>query len=282
MHGPNILAATMTLPQERGGSKSPWQYHSRSDRHSKVACWGVLFDLLRTSALLRKHAQLGKIVFGINFEMNNYASDLKKDLDLVIARPAGESETSGRGITVVDLAEQWKVELTPLQRSELERLPTIHKGALAGSGVQIALEAKATMTAHQKAQPRLYDELSSSHAIVHGASSHALAVGLVLVNTADTFISPGMQRGPEPVVSTHKQPAAAEGTIAKVKKIRRRTKPDESGFDGLGIVALEVKNDGTPVRVETTPPAPQPGSIFFYDDMLTRIANEYDARFSSI
>jgi uncharacterized RmlC-like cupin family protein len=37
--------------------------------------------------------------------------------------------------------------------------------------VLIALEAKACMTAHVKALPRLYDELNSSHQCVHGSSS---------------------------------------------------------------------------------------------------------------
>jgi hypothetical protein len=281
MQGPNILAATMSSPQERGSSKTAWQYHSRSDRHSKVACWGVLFDLLRTSALFRKHAEEKKIVFGINFEMNDYANDRQKDLDLVIARPSGSGSFS-KDKTFVELVDKWDIELTPSEWAELASLPEIERGQLAGAGVQIALEAKATMTAHQKSRPRLYDELNSSHLMIHGASSHALAVGLVLVNVAEEFISPGKQIGGDPIVSVHKQPAAAAGTIEKVKQIRRRTKSTETGFDGLGIIALDLKNDGSPVSLATEPPAPQPGSIFNYDDMLVRIANEYDASFASI
>jgi hypothetical protein len=46
MDGPGILVASMSVPQPRGRSKAPWQYHSRSDLHSRVACWGVLFDLI--------------------------------------------------------------------------------------------------------------------------------------------------------------------------------------------------------------------------------------------
>ncbi|HEX3905143.1 MAG TPA: hypothetical protein VH853_20075 [Polyangia bacterium] len=282
MHGPAILAATMSTPQDRGKAKTSWQYHSQSDRHSKVACWGVLYDLLRTSALLRKHAEEKKIVFGINFKMNDYANDREKDLDLVIARPSGSASFS-KDKTFVELAEKWDIELTSTQRSELLALPAIMRGQLAGAGVQIALEAKASMTAHVKALPRLYDELNSSHQMIHGASSHALAVGMVIVNVADTFISPKKQVSRRRlVVSRHNQPAAAEATIAKVKKIRRRTTASEAGFDGLGIIAIDLKNDGTPVTLATDPPAPQPGSIFYYDDMLVRIANEYDASFSSI
>jgi len=37
MYGPEILVASMTVPQPRGPSRQLWQYHSRSDVHSKVA-----------------------------------------------------------------------------------------------------------------------------------------------------------------------------------------------------------------------------------------------------
>ena len=66
VHGPSILEASMSIPQPRGRSKQLWQYHSRSDLHSKVACWGVFFDLLRTSALLQGHASSGKVIFGVS------------------------------------------------------------------------------------------------------------------------------------------------------------------------------------------------------------------------
>jgi hypothetical protein len=281
MHGPQILVDSMTVPQPRGTTEAMWQYHSRSDLHSKVACWGAFFDLLRTSALLKRHADTGKVVFGVNFEMRDYTTGRKKDLDLVIARPSGESTKQLR--TLGDLAEEWGVALTPSQYAELDALPPILEGGVVGSAVLVALEAKAAMTAHSKARPRLYDELNSSHLTVHGASSQALAVGLVMVNAAERFISPGLQADPDRGnVSEHTQPAAAEGVVRKMHEIPRRTGSATHGFDGLGIVVVEAANDGTPVTLVETPPAPQPGDIFRYDEMLTRVANEYDTRFAAI
>lgn len=281
MYGPQILVESMTVPQPRGPRKALWQYHSRSDLHSKVACWGAFFDLLRTSALLQKHASTGKVIFGVNFEMRDYAADRKKDLDLVIARPSGLPPSAGP--TLRDLATQWGIVLTPTQETELARLPVIRKGQVTGSGVLVALEAKAAMTAHGKAQPRLYDELNSSHSCIHGASSQALAVGLVMVNASKTFISPGKQQANAArVVSTHVQPAAAAGIVDKVKQLPRRTGSHQQGFDGLGILVVDAANDGTPVTLVSAPPAPAPGEIFFWDDMITRVANEYDTRFASI
>jgi hypothetical protein len=43
-----------------------------------------------------------------------------------------------------------------------------------------------------------------------------------------------------------------------------------------------MANDGSPVALVEAPPAPQPGEVFFYEDMITRVANEYDGRFARI
>jgi hypothetical protein len=238
-------------------------------------------DLLRTSALLQDHATSGKVTFGVNFEMRDYSTSRKKDLDLVIARPSGPP--AGSATTFADLAARWSVALTEEQQDELTALPQIREGDVTGSGVLVALEAKAAMTAHSKARPRLYDELNSSHLTVHGASNQALAVGLVMVNASSTFVSPGLQQpASAATISAHKQPEAAEGIIDKVKEIPRRAELGGHGFDGLGIVVVDVVNDGSPVGLIVGPPAPQPGEIFYYDDMVTRVANEYDTRFASI
>jgi hypothetical protein len=139
------------------------------------------------------------------------------------------------------------------------------------------------MTAHIKARPRLYDELNSSHLTVHGASAQALAVGLVMVNAAEAFVSPELQSpGKRDVLSPHKQPTDAEKVVAKVAEIPRRASDSTHGFDGLGIVVVDAINDGSPVQLVASPPAPQPGEIFYYDDMVSRVSNEYDTRFASI
>jgi hypothetical protein len=50
------------------------------------------------------------------------------------------------------------------------------------------------MTEHGKSQPRVYDELSSSHEIVHQGRQDAIAAGITVVNVAPRFISPLRQR----------------------------------------------------------------------------------------
>jgi hypothetical protein len=147
----------------------------------------------------------------------------------------------------------------------------------------MALEAKACMTEHVKAIPRLYDELSSSHQAIHGAAAHAIAVGFAVVNLAETFLSPGRNKFPltpgNPVITRHKQPHVAGRVVEKLREIPRRTKFTEEGFDALGVLAVRCKNDGTPVDLYPDPPAPQPGDIFEYDAMIRRVADAYEANY---
>jgi hypothetical protein len=258
-----------------------WQYHSRSDHHSKVACWGIAFDLLTTSHLLQRHAREGKVVFGVNHEMIDYATGRKKKLDLVVARPDGPP----RRTSLASYADEKDIRLTDEQRQVFEALPPLWLAPV-GSAVLIALEAKATMTAHTRALPRLYDELNSSHVCVHGASSNALAIGFVMINASPLFVSSDQNKRDlavhERVVNKEPQPISLERTLAKVAEIPRRSSNRDNGFDGVGIVVLNGVNDGNPYSLVTATPAPQPGESFHYDSMITRMATEYDTIFSSI
>jgi hypothetical protein len=152
--------------------------------------------------------------------------------------------------------------------------------------VLVALEAKAYMTAHVKSLPRLYDELNSSHLCVHGASCQALAIGYVQVNAADQFMSPVVNNrllGDTPAeVTEHRQPADTERVLKKVAEIPRRSPSSESGFDGIGVTVLNLRNDGGTVTIVDDPPAPQPGDSFHYGSMIVRMANEYDTTFAKV
>jgi hypothetical protein len=283
----DILVRTLSTPTPRGSSRALWQYHSRSDRHSKVACWGVLFDLLQTSALLRSHVSSSKVSFGINHVMRDFVHNKEKALDLVLCRPEhGESRPrKGRPKTLATVRTRWGIDLTSAQQRKLETLPVIEEAPV--GAVLVALEAKATMTEHGKAGPRLYDELNSSHQIVHASSNQALSVGFFMVNAAEEFISPDRNRGAtavdNPVVTIHRQPSAAENSIRVVKGLPRRSGISGVGYDGLAIVVVSLRNDGvTPATLVTGSPAPPRGDIFNYDSMLIRIANEYDAAFARI
>lgn len=149
----------------------------------------------------------------------------------------------------------------------------------------MALEAKACMTAHQRALPRLYDELNSSHLTVHGASDQAIAVGFTMVNIAKDYLSPDLNkknRATDPEWSHHNQPRDAGLAVDKIKQLPRRAKVGDVGYDALSIVVVDMPNDGSPVTLVKTPPAPRIGDIYDYDTMLARLSAIYATRFKDL
>jgi len=279
MDGETIFTRSVTGTKIEDSHRNIWQYHSRSDRHSKIACWAILFDLLQTCSLLREHVSAGTVAFGINHEMRDFKQDRKKNLDLVLCTRQDAAAT----ISFAEYGERCGVLLEPAQKLLLEKLPPLKQAAV--SNVLIALEAKACMTEHVKAVPRLHDELSSSHQTIHGDTSGAIAAGFVVINCADTFISPDRNRkkvrGGKFVVNQHKQPAAAEKMLAAIMKIPRRSDGAENGFDALGISMVECANDGSAVKVDAAANA-KISEIVKYDSFIRRLAHLYATKFSGL
>lgn len=277
LDGPELIARSISDCQIPDKFGNQWQYHSRSDRHSKIACWAIAFDLMQVSALLREHVAGGKVVLGVNHTLKDFQTQRTKDLDLVIARPAEGSHSSKR--TFAQLADHYGVRLTVAEQTVLDGLPVALEGSI--GSVLVALEAKACMTAHVRALPRLHDELDSSHQTTHGNSEHALAVGFVMVNAGKTFRSPDLNKfdlsDREAVVNHHRQPADAMRVIEKVKEIRRRSGASTTGFDAVGIMVIDLPNDGTPMKI-----LDNPASGFPYSQMIERVTHEYAASFSKL
>ena len=277
--GDQILVRTISTASVVDSRGHAWNYHSRSDHHSKVACWGIVFDLLRASRTFRRHAAEGRVCFGINHEMRDFRNDRKKNLDLVICQPAGDRSADGR--TLSCLAAKYKIALTPAEASELAALPPLQEAPV--GTVLVALEAKACMTAHQKALPRLYDELNSSHLTVHGAHDLAIAAGFIAINAAPRFLSPSRNApfdADRLIWNQHKQPKCIEITTEKVRQLPRRSKPGENGYDALAITVIDCVNDGSPVSLSTDEPAPQPKDTYYYGSMIDRLQGLYETRFA--
>lgn len=278
MGGPDLIARSISacrIPDRYGNH---WQYHSRSDRHSKIACWVAAFDLMRHCELLRDHLTAGKVVLGVNHTLRDFQTQRKKDLDLVIAQPASASPARDEP-TFADMATKWGLQLDREERAALDALPAASVRPV--GAVLVALEAKATMTAHVRALPRLHDELDSSHSTTHGNSERALAVGFVMVNAGEEFISPDMNKHDlatvAPRVNRHRQPSDAERVIAKLGELRRRSGGASSGFDALGVMVVDIRNDGSPVAVLS-----EPDPVFPYDQMIGRVTHEYAATFARV
>lgn len=272
----------MTVPRERKQGTPPWQYHPRSDHHSKVACWGVLFDLLQNSDLLRRHVEEGRIAFGINHVMTNFVNGKKKALDLVLCQPKAGAVRARREKSFAELVSEYGIELTTSEAAVLAELPTIMSRPV--GAVRIALEAKAAMTEFAKARPRLYDELHSSHMTVHADTNDAIAAGLAIINASDRFVSPTANPcivwGAPLKLSTHKQPEQLDLTVKHVQALPRRSDTRVPGFDAVAVIALRCVNDNqSPVEVYRAAPAPIAGDVLHYDLLINRLVGLYAARF---
>lgn len=290
MTGLEIIARSMSVatsgspggkPFQHGNS---WQYHPRSDRHSKIACWALMFDLLQECDLLRAHVAAGKVAIGINHEMRDFARNRAKNLDLVICRAAGAAGGVRKSKTFADLVTPYTIVLSDDERRRLSELPTAPLAQPAT--VLVALEAKACMTEFGKARPRLYDELNSSHLTIHGDTDGAIAAGFALINSAETFVSP--IRNPWPlgshptVVSRHRQPKDLRSVAAKLTELPRRSRPGDGGFDAFAIGVIDCPNDNRPVTVKPGAPGEDYPEIYGYTQTIGRLAHLYATRFSSI
>lgn len=251
MNGPQAFTDWLTA-HEHKDPKYGWvyRYHSRSDAHSVALCGFILQDLLATCHALREHALAGRIVYGINAR-HTFPNGKRKTLDLAIGTAAALSE-------------------------EPRFYDAIHAGDL--DRVLIACEAKTVMTEHGKSQPRVFDELGSSHEIVHQGDRQAIAAGITVVNIANTFVSPLRQRSRKLYISQHKQPHAAERMVNHLRGLQIRTTEDETGFDGYATIVVDCDNQG-PAMLWSKLPAPQPGDRDHYDMLIRRIADAYTNRF---
>jgi len=231
-----------------------YHYHPRSDAHSKQLCELIMQDLLEACPVLKQQGNAGKIAYGINVKYIWPTSKKGKTIDLAVGKP---------GTSVLLIGKINKV------------------GSF--SDVYISCEAKAVMTEHKKSQPRIFDELSSSHEIVHQGRQEAIAAGIAVVNIASTFVSPlRNQSSKTPLkVTTHKQPDVTESMLNNLRGLPIRDQANKVGFDAYCTLIVDCDNQ-TGCTLYTDAPAPQPGDSDHYDTFLSRIARFYTERFGAL
>ena len=259
MLAPEKLAAWMSQHEHRDPDYGYiYHYHPRSDAHSIALCNFILQDLLQMCQILREQAERREIAYGINTRFTWQTTGKTKTLDLAIGLPEALPQTP--------LFEP------PASIVKVDRLAKVF----------ISCEAKSVMTEHGKSRPRVYDELSSSHEIVHQGDQGAIATGITVVNIAETFISPLRQKIAEtPFISQHKQPQAATNVVQHLRGLPIRDHVGEVGFDAYATIVVDCDNQ-SPARLWIAPPAPQPGDKDHYEIFIHRICQFYTERFSVI
>lgn len=264
----------MSVATRRGKASEAWQYHSRSDSHSKIACWTVLFDLLSECDIIRRHAAEGRIGFAINHVM---VGPINKTLDLVITvksptRPGAER------LRFSDLIARYGMLLSDEDKLVFAGLTDIEEDRSTDvSEVAIALEAKACMTEHLKSLPRLHAEVLATGFLAKRAVPDCITVSYSLVNAAPTFRTPsaaGQQ-------NNHTQPADAARVVAMLSTAIPMVRDGLGfGYDVIGISVIECRNDGSPVSICTELPAPQSKDHVHYERMIRSICSAYRSRFA--
>jgi hypothetical protein len=227
-----------------------YRYHSRSDAHSIKLCMLILEDLLAACQALREQAARREVAYGINERFTWASTGKSKTLDLAVGPPVDRPAEAQESIVRTRLADVW-----------------------------LACEAKSVMTEHGKSQPRVYDELNSSHDIVHQGRPDAIAAGITVVNIAERFASPLRQVAGGPVLfSVHSQPRAAARMIRHLRGLPVRDSPNGVGFDAYATIVIDCDNVEA-ARLWRDPPAPQPGDPDHYSTFLERISRQYAGRF---
>jgi hypothetical protein len=284
--GPRIISGSLSrvslYPKKPklGESPQPWQYHSRSDDHSRIAALGVTLDLLQESAELRAATLDGRIGYQVNPVLTD-RGNRKKTLDLGIGlvdeqRPHPRSRSLGWQM------EELGVVLSGQEQKVVAQLPPLREAY--AKHYLIVLENKACMTAHGKAAPRLRNELEGAVDAIN-QEPDTVAGGLVIVNAAPTFVSPVFRDNGyvEPILrraTIHNQPEDAASAIDKLEKIPLRTASRPTGYDALGIVVVSAANDGTQCTLIDDPKfgTPSTEDIWSYSKFIQELARRFKQR----
>ena len=273
--GPGVLARTMSVATRKGKSDRAWQYHSRSDNHSKVACWTLLLDLLINCDTARKLAAEGKVGFGINHMM---VGPINKTLDLVITVVAQNRDLKSRA-SFADLVTRYGIALDAEEAAALAALPIVYEDKPDDiSEVAVAIEAKACMTEHSKSLPRLHAEVLATGYLARQAAPQCITASYNLVNAASSFVSPSNPGK----VNQHTQPGDARMVVDMLSRaIPLARQKVDIGYDVVGVTVVECANDGSAVIVSPGSAAPKSTEHVHYERMMVALCSEFRRRFGT-
>ncbi len=256
MNAPQRFAAWLAAYTKVDKFGHAYSYHPRSDAHSVQLCRLLLEDFAELCPVLERQASEGKVAYGIN-TAHTWPDRKRKTLDLVLGIPALLA-TLPEAIAGVPRAVEFREIL-------------------------LSCEAKSVMTEHGKSQPRVFDELSSSHGIIHRGRADAIAAGITVVNIASTFVSPTRNQfaGGELAITHHRQPDVTASMVKHLRGLTIRDTAEGIGFDAYCTIVVDCDNRGRST-LWTAPPAPQPDDPDHYATFLARLVHFYSERFATL
>jgi hypothetical protein len=271
VRGPDILVRTLSVPTRRGEGRKPWQYHPRSDIHSKIACWTLLFDCLLECDALYEDALAGRIGFKINYVM---VGPINKTVDLVLTRVPRNRPSTEERRTFADVGKTYGIVLSPEDALEAAKLRlVVEEMADDMSEVAIAVEAKACMTDHVGALPRLHAEILATGYLAKRATPECTVVSYTLVNAADSFAS-----GANPSKKA-RQPESADAVLNMLSQAVPLCRDQGLlGYDVVGALSILCRNDGSQISHSPKKGSPARDSPIHYERMIRAICSTYRKR----
>jgi len=254
MYCEDMVASVLSCRDNAPKSKPIWQYHPRSDHHSKVLSAALLIDLISECKTLQRHIKNGAVRFGINHTITDKTSGNTKDLDLVILSPDRSSEIGNQStlLEYISGIPNLRESSCSIAKATIEHWGKI-KRAQSG-GLLMTIEAKAIMTEFGKAFPRFYDELSSSQRIVCNSGLGCITAAAVMINHSDEFISPTIAHNNTPEEGKPKKSSNHQNKLKECyqnKLLQLPMKNNENpnaGYDEVLAIDIFMRNDGSKVK----------------------------------
>lgn len=238
------------------------EYHPQSDKDGKAICQYFAEDLAHVSDPIKDAYQSSELVYAIDHDVG--PGELKWDVDLVIGPPAEPVQQTLKIDADADNDDGIAVEGTPEE-------------------VWVAVDAKAVMTAHQKAQKNrarnvfslaaTLSELAQIEDVTPRVHPESLTTGIAVVNMSDEFVNPVHPDS----INTHDR---IEQTAERTFDLFQQTAADLDAIYGIGCIGVDHTNmDGDVSKLVTDPPAPQSGESTHYGTFLEDVADAVETRF---
>jgi len=177
----------------------------------------------------------------------------------------------------LSLAARLGIVLDKEDRDELHALPMpLLDHVQDTSEIVVALDAKACMTGHVKALPRLHTEILATGYLAKRAMPQCIVASYTLVNSAPTFRTPSASHK----IHEHAQPDDANrvvGMLAQAIPLAQEV-DDLFGYDVIGATVIDCRNDGSPVSVDIGFRWPHKTSHITYERLVRNLCSEYRAR----
>jgi hypothetical protein len=141
------------------------------------------------------------------------------------------------------------------------------------SEVAIAVEAKACMTDHVGALPRLHAEILATGYLAKRATPECTVVSYTLVNASDTFVSSAK------TAKRVRQPESADAVLSMLANAVPLCRDQRLlGYDVVGALSILCRNDGSPVSHSPVEGSPRRDSPIHYERMIRAICSAYRTR----